>query len=120
MISKTPHSPAASANQVRSCWLIRSRRLDAGESASIAIAAKRSLAFASDDEDALILWQAMTGSPGLRTLDLLQRAAASGLVGQGEVKVVYLTLQTDDLHNLGGPAGNNGHPQTARPPASHP
>jgi hypothetical protein len=31
----------------------KSRRLDAGESASIAIAVKRSLAFASDDEDAL-------------------------------------------------------------------
>src|SRR5213082_3569519 len=30
----------------------KSRRLDAGESASIAIAAHRSLAFASDDEDA--------------------------------------------------------------------
>ena len=46
----------------------------------------------------------MTGSPGLRTLDLLQRAAETGPVGEGEAKTAYLILQTDDLHNLGGPA----------------
>ena len=82
----------------------RSRRLDAGESGSIAIAVTRSLPFASDDEDALALWQAMTGSPGLRTLDLLQRAVETGAVGEGEAKTAHLILQTDDLHNLGGPA----------------
>jgi len=51
----------------------KSRRLDAGESASIAIAARRSLAFASDDEDALTLWAALTSSSGHRTRDLLRR-----------------------------------------------
>src|SRR5207244_4464341 len=54
----------------------KSRRLDAGESASIAIAAHRSLAFASDDEDALILWTALTSSPGHRTRDLLWHTPA--------------------------------------------
>lgn len=49
----------------------RARRLDAGESASIAIAASRSLGFAGDDEDALTLWKALTGSAGNRTHDLL-------------------------------------------------
>jgi hypothetical protein len=82
----------------------KSRRLDAGESASIAIAANRSLAFASDDEDALTLWTALTGSPGLRTRDLLWQIVRGGSVGEGEAKSAYLILQTDDLHNLGGPA----------------
>jgi hypothetical protein len=82
----------------------KSRRLDAGESASIAIAVKRSLAFASDDEDALTLWMALTGSPGLRTRDLLWQIVRGGSVGEGEAKSAYLILQTDDLHNLGGPA----------------
>jgi hypothetical protein len=82
----------------------KSRRLDAGESASIAIAATRSLAFASDDEDALTLWTALTGSAGLRTHDLLWRVVRCGAVGEGEAKTAYLVLQTDDLHNLGGPA----------------
>jgi hypothetical protein len=82
----------------------KSRRLDAGESALIAIAATRSLAFASDDEDALTLWAALTGSPGLRTRDLLWRLVRGGFVGEGEAKSAHLILQTDDLHNLGGPA----------------
>jgi hypothetical protein len=81
----------------------KSRRLDAGESASIAIASSRSLAFASDDEDALILWAALNGSAGLRTRDLLWRIVQDGSVGEGEAKSAHLILQTDDLHNLGGP-----------------
>ena len=40
------------------------RSLDAGESASIAIAASRSLPFASDDEDALTLWKHLSDAPG--------------------------------------------------------
>jgi hypothetical protein len=56
----------------------RARRLDAGESASIAIAARRSLAFASDDEDALTLRTALTSSSGHRTWDLLRRLVSSG------------------------------------------
>jgi hypothetical protein len=80
------------------------RRLDAGEAASIAIAQHRSLAFASDDEDALVLWHALTSSPGSRTVDLLRKAVASGICGSDDARTAYQLLQTDDLHNLGGPA----------------
>ena len=81
----------------------KSRRLDAGESASIAIAARRSLAFASDDEDALTLWAALTSSSGYRTRDLLQRLVNSGSIEEDDARDAYYLLQTDDLHNLGGP-----------------
>lgn len=81
----------------------RARRLDAGEAASIAIAHHRGMRFASDDEDALTLWRALTDSPGLRTRDLLRQAAADCICDGSEAKLVYRQLQTDDLHNLGGP-----------------
>ncbi len=79
------------------------RRLDAGESASVAIAATRSLGFASDDEDALTLWEALTATPGLRSRDLLWRLVMGGVVAEADARAVYHVLQTDDLHNLGGP-----------------
>ncbi len=50
----------------------KARRLDAGESVTIAIALTRSLPFASDDDDALTLWEALSGGPGRRTRDLLR------------------------------------------------
>ena len=81
----------------------RSRRLDAGESASIAIAARRSLTFASDDEDALTLWKALTRSGGHRTRDLLWQLVATGVVTEVDARAAYRQLQTDDLDNLGGP-----------------
>jgi hypothetical protein len=81
----------------------RSRRLDAGESASIAIAARRSLVFASDDEDALTLWNALARSGGRRTRDLLWQLVTSGAVAEADARAAYRSLQTDDLHNLGGP-----------------
>jgi hypothetical protein len=81
----------------------KARRLDAGESASIAIAVTRSLAFASDDEDALILWKALSGVAGWRTRDLLRQLVTDGSVADADAHEVYLVLQTDDLHNLGGP-----------------
>ncbi len=81
----------------------RARRLDAGESASIAIAAGRSLAFASDDEDALTVWEALTRTPGRRTRDLLRKLVNEGGVGEQDARAAYRLLQTDDLHNLGGP-----------------
>ena len=82
----------------------RARRLDAGESAWIAIAAGRSHAFASDDEDALMLWRAVSGTPGLRTRDLLRQSVDRGLAPGDEARAAYWLLQTDDLHNLCGPA----------------
>lgn len=81
----------------------KARRLDAGESASIAIAATRSLAFASDDEDALILWKALTSTRGWRTGDLFHKLVADGMVDEVDAKEAYGILQGDDLHNLGGP-----------------
>jgi len=62
----------------------RSRRLDARESASIAIALSRSQAFASDDEDALTLWKAITGSPGQRTRDLLRHLVTCRAIDEDE------------------------------------
>lgn len=81
----------------------RSRRLDAGEAASIAIASNRSLAFASDDEDALVLWHALTSSQGLRTRTLLHQSVSARVCDADDARAVYQLLQSDDLHNLGGP-----------------
>jgi hypothetical protein len=81
----------------------RSRRLDAGNSASIAIAAHRGLAFASDDEDALTLWHELTGNQGSRTRDLLWQLVNLGIVTEHHAQAVYRRLQTDELHPLGGP-----------------
>jgi hypothetical protein len=82
----------------------KARRLDAGESASIAIAATRSLEFASDDEDALIVWEALTGAPGRRTRDLFLQLVNHGVVDEDDARAIYQLLQSDDLHNLGGPS----------------
>ena len=82
----------------------KARRLDAGESASITIAATRSLGFAIDDQDALSVCGALTGTPGRRTRDLLRQLVTDGVVDEHDAKAVHLLLQSDDLHNLGGPA----------------
>lgn len=79
------------------------RRLDAGEAVSIAIAATRSLGFASDDEDALRIWSAITGTVAIRTRDVLRYLVDARVVEEAEARQVYKTLQTDDLHALGGP-----------------
>jgi hypothetical protein len=81
----------------------RTRRLDAGESASVAIALGRSATFASDDEDALAVWKGLTGAPGRRTRDLLWQLVADGIVKEHDARAAYHLLQTDDLHNIGGP-----------------
>jgi hypothetical protein len=61
--------------------------------------------FASDDEDALTLWAALAGSSGSghRTRDLLRRLVSSGAIEEDDARDAYCLLQTDDLHNLGGP-----------------
>lgn len=81
----------------------KARRLDAGEAATIAIAQARSFSFASDDDDALTLWAALTGTPGSRTVDLMRQVVSDGRATEAEGRALYYTLQTDDLHNLGGP-----------------
>ena len=82
----------------------KARRLDSGEAASIAIATRRSMPFASDDDDALILWGALTAAPGLRTIDLMRQVVQDGRETEANGRAMYEMLQTDDLHNLGGPA----------------
>jgi hypothetical protein len=62
----------------------KARRLDTGESASIAIAVTRSLAFASDDEDALTLWEALSGIAGRRTRDLLRQLVTDRSVAEAD------------------------------------
>ena len=81
----------------------RARRLDAGESVSIAIALTRSLSFASDDDDAFTLWKALSNKPGWQTRDLLRELVDRGVVVEQAAREVYHVLRTDDLHSLGGP-----------------
>jgi hypothetical protein len=88
----------------------KARRLDAGESASIAIASCRSLRFASDDEDALILWRALTGTQAYRTLNLLWQLVDDSGVGEVDAREIHRQLQADDLHSLGGPPWETGRP----------
>jgi len=63
----------------------------------------RSLGFASDDEDALTVWGSLTGTAGLRTRDLLWQLVTDGFVDEYDARAVHHLLQSDDLHNLGGP-----------------
>jgi hypothetical protein len=62
-----------------------------------AIAARRSLAFASDDEDALTLWTALTNSSGHRTRDLLRLLVSSGAIEEDEAP------SAGPCHALGAP-----------------
>ena len=82
---------------------LKARRLDAGEAVSIAIAHHRRLGFASDDEQALIAFTAITRRSPSRTLDLIKILVASGTLDEDEAREAYRFLQEDDLHLLGGP-----------------
>jgi hypothetical protein len=82
---------------------MRARRLDTGEAVSIGIAVTCNLDFASDDEQALIAYRALTGRVELRTRDILRLLVDQGLVEEAIVRDRYRFLQEDDLHLLGGP-----------------
>jgi hypothetical protein len=82
---------------------MRARRLDAGEAVSIAITEARVLDFASDDEQALVAYAAITGRPGLRTRDVIRLLVSKGLIDEVAGSNGYRLLQEDDLHLLGGP-----------------
>jgi hypothetical protein len=71
---------------------VRARRLDAGEAASIAIATARDLPFASDDDDGRAAYQALGGTKHFWTLDLVQEAAAQGLLGDADAREGYRML----------------------------
>jgi hypothetical protein len=45
----------------------------------------------------------LVGSSGHRTRDLLRRLVSSGSIEEDDARDAYYLLQTDDLHNLGGP-----------------
>lgn len=97
-----------SAEAIHRAWRhelgMHARRLDVGESVSIAVAHHRNLAFATDDEQALIAFGGLTGRMAFRTSDLLKLLADGGRVDEREAKAAYRSLQEDDLHSLGGPA----------------
>jgi hypothetical protein len=82
---------------------LRARWLDAGEAVSIAVAQARALSFASDDEQALVAYTALTGRPAVRTRDLIYLLVSQGLIEEAEGHAAYRLLREDDLHLLGGP-----------------
>ncbi len=82
---------------------MRARRLDTGEAASIGIAVTDGLDFASDDGQALIAYDALTGRPEVRTRDVIKLLVSQGLIEEAVGRDRYRFLQEDDLHLLGGP-----------------
>jgi hypothetical protein len=82
---------------------LRARWLDSGEAVSIAIAQARGLDFASDDEQALVAYTALTGRPPVRTRDIIRLLVSEGLIEEAEGRSGYYLLREDDLHLLGGP-----------------
>lgn len=82
---------------------LRARWLDAGEAVSIAIAHERGLDFASDDEQALIAYTALTGRPPTRTLDVIRLLVSQQMIDEDAGRAAYRLLREDELHLLGGP-----------------
>lgn len=82
---------------------MKARRLDAGEAVSIAIAMTRGLDFASDDEQALVAYTALTGRSPVRTRDVIRLLVSQGLIDEADGRNGYEFLREDDLHLLGGP-----------------
>ena len=96
-------SRAADQREWRRGLGLRARRLDSGEAVSIAIAHARGLEFASDDEQALIAYTALTRRPAIRTLDVILLLVDKGLIEETQGRIGYRLLREDDLHLLGGP-----------------
>jgi hypothetical protein len=71
---------------------VRARRLDAGEAVSIGIATARGLTFASDDDEGRAAYLALGGTKHLWTLDLVQEAAAQGLLAEADAREGYRML----------------------------
>jgi nucleotide-binding universal stress UspA family protein len=71
---------------------VRARRLDAGEAVSIGIATARVLTFASDDDDGRAAYLALGGPKHLWTLDLVQEAAAQGLLTDAAAREGYQVM----------------------------
>jgi hypothetical protein len=97
------NSPDPCQREWRRALGLTARRLDAGEAVTIAIALARGLDFASDDEQALVAYAALTGRPGLRTRDIILLLVSQGAIEESVGCQGYQLLRADDLHLLGGP-----------------
>lgn len=73
---------------------VRARRLDAGESVSIAISTTRGHPFATDDDDGRAAYLALGGADHYWTLDLIRRAVEQGLADEPTARSVYDDLRT--------------------------
>jgi hypothetical protein len=82
---------------------LHARRLDTGEAVSIAIAHARGLDFASDDDQALVAYTALTTRPPIRTRDVIKLLVNTGMIDETTGREGHRFLQVDDLHLLGGP-----------------
>jgi hypothetical protein len=82
---------------------LRVRRLDAGEAVSIAIAYSRGIEFASDDDQALVAYTALTTRPPVRTRDLIRLLINTNMIDEATGRDGYRFLREDNLHLLGGP-----------------
>lgn len=72
---------------------MRARRLDAGESVSIAIALTRDVPLASDDGPGVRAFRALGGEEHYWTRDLLKRAVDEGLLTESEARDGYQKLR---------------------------
>lgn len=96
-------SRAADQREWRRGLGLRARWLGTGEAVSIAIAQARGLDFASDDQQALVAYTALTGRSPVRTRDVIRLLVNKGLIEETEGRSGYCHLREDDLHRLGGP-----------------
>jgi predicted nucleic acid-binding protein len=80
---------------------MRARRLDSGEAISLAVAVKRKLPFASDDDDGRKAYLALEGIEFLWTCDLVKRCIEEGLLREVEARSGYESLRND--HRFWGP-----------------
>jgi predicted nucleic acid-binding protein len=80
---------------------MKTRRLDAGEAVSVAIAVSRSEALGCDEEDGRIAYGAMGGTECRSTLDLVRRAVEEGLLPEDEAREGYERLRRE--YRFGGP-----------------
>lgn len=81
---------------------LRARRLDLGESVSIAIAVARDLPFACDDSDGQRAYRALAAGEPFQTLDLVKLAAERSLLSRHDAYMGYTELVESDLHRFGG------------------
>lgn len=74
---------------------MRARRLDSGEAISLAVAVRRQLSFASDDDSGRIAYLALGGSAFFWTCDLARRCVEQGLLREDEARDGYDRLRND-------------------------